>query len=113
MSEDMSGYEAIVVPISEYNAMREENASLKAQVKRLRVLDSLKTISLSDSPTWNAIGAYADVKEENARLKAEVERLTKAGDAMAEIIKPPSDCDTWIDETIAFKAWCNAKGVQS
>lgn len=49
---------------------------LKADIHRLRALDSLKTISLTDSPTWQAIGAYAEVKEENARLKAEVERLT-------------------------------------
>ena len=55
----------------------------EAENARLRALDSLKTISLTDSPTWQTIGAYAEVKEENARLKAEVERLTKAGDALA------------------------------
>jgi uncharacterized small protein (DUF1192 family) len=63
-------------------SMMKRIGELKAENARLRALDSLKTISLTDSPTWQAIGAYAEVKEENARLKAEVERLTKAGDAM-------------------------------
>ena len=76
----------------------ESHARLKAEVERSR--DQYNGI----------IDTQLKVIEE---LKAEVERLTKAGDAMAEIIKPPSDCGTWIDETIAFKAWCNAKGVQS
>jgi hypothetical protein len=63
---------------------------LKADIHRLRALDSLKTISLSDSPTWQTIGAYAEVKEENARLKAEVERLK---DALNKFAKTPDGVD--------------------
>jgi len=68
------------------------------QVKILRSLDSLKTVSLTDSVNWNTIGAYDEAKQEverlrsvaqdnkaeceatrieNARLKDEVKRLTE------------------------------------
>jgi len=52
---------------------------LKAENERLKAMDSLKTVSLTDSTNWQAIGDYAEAKEENARLKAENERLRKAG----------------------------------
>ena len=76
--ETIKQLETAVPPIEAYIAKLEE------ENKRLRMLDSLKTVSLTDSPTWKAIGDYAEAKDENARLKAEVERLSKAGDAMAE-----------------------------
>ena len=82
-------------------AAMQENARLQADIHRLRALDSLKTISLSDSPTWQAVGAYAELKEENARLKAEVERLK-------EVIKAQAK---GLDEK--FGRDVAAKGVQS
>ena len=53
---------------SQFANSEQENARLKA-------MDSLKTVSLTDSTNWQAIGDYAETKEENARLKAENERL--------------------------------------
>jgi chromosome segregation ATPase len=58
-----------------------ENARLKAEVERLK-----KPTSLSESPTWNAIGAYAEAKEEVKQLKAQVKKLTEAGNAMDNAI---------------------------
>jgi chromosome segregation ATPase len=68
---------------------------LEEQVSRLRALDSLKTLSLADSPTWQTIGAYAEAKEEVSRLKAEVERLTEAGNAMALCFNCPTCAKSW------------------
>lgn len=61
-SEEKDG---IWVKYADYKKLEEENA-------RLRSLDSLKAVSLTDSTNWQAIGDYAETKEENARLKAEV-----------------------------------------
>ncbi len=82
----------------------------KEEIDRLKAMDSLKTVSLTDSTNWQAIGDYAETKEENARLKAEVERLRKAGDAMAFIMAYEKD-----EEFDGFvKAWKQAKeGKQS
>lgn len=51
--------------------------ALEAEVNRLRVLDSLKTVSLTDSTNWKIIGAYAEQKDESEGLRKEVERLQK------------------------------------
>jgi hypothetical protein len=57
---------------------------------------------------------------ENARLKADVERLTKAGDALAELVEPPyeymkqDEYPLWAAEIDLMKRWNAAKkGVQS
>lgn len=50
--------------------------NLENEVKRLKALEPIKTVSLlTDSTNWVAIGAYADAMEENARLKADNEKL--------------------------------------
>lgn len=49
---------------------------LHADYAKLRAMDSLKTVSLTDSTNWRAIGAYSELKDKNARLKAEVESRT-------------------------------------
>lgn len=49
--------------------------NLENEVKRLKALDSIKTVSLTDSTNWTTIGAYAEAMEENARLKVENEKL--------------------------------------
>ena len=59
----------------------EDYARLKAEVERLE-----KVTTLSNSPTWNAIGAYAEAKEEVKQLKAQVKKLTEAGNAMDNAI---------------------------
>ena len=94
----------------------------EAENARLRALDSLKTISLTDSPTWQTIGAYAEVKEENARLKAEVERLTAD---LNKMTKTPDgvhyvevDVSFWTKSGSRLPSsystfWSNDKGVQS
>ena len=46
---------------------------------------------------------------ENARLKAEVERLTKAGDAMASIIKYEPGVNTFDPVPDVVKRWQSAK----
>lgn len=51
--------------------------ALEAEVNRLRALDSLKTVSLTDSTNWKIIGAYAEQKDESEGLRKEVERLQK------------------------------------
>jgi hypothetical protein len=65
-----------------------ENARLKAEVERLTEVIKAQAKgldekfgreggqpSLSDSPTWQAIGAYAELKEDYARLKAEADQM--------------------------------------
>lgn len=74
-SEEKDG---IWVKYADYKKLEEENA-------RLRSLDSLKAVSLTDSTNWQAIGDYAETKEENARLKAEVERLTERNKFLEQI----------------------------
>jgi uncharacterized small protein (DUF1192 family) len=54
----------------------------------------------------NQIGG---LQEENARLKAEVERLTKAGDAMASIIKYEPGVNTFDPIPDVVKRWNAAK----
>ena len=85
----------------DYAWLLTEKQRLDAEVERLRIAGS------ESEPRFVLLSDYR-------HLKVEVERLTKAGDAMAEIIKPPSDCDTWIDERVAVNEWNAAKeGKQS
>jgi hypothetical protein len=50
-----------------------------------------------------------ELNKENARLKAEVERLTKAGDAMASIIKYEPGVNTFDPIPDVVKRWNAAK----
>jgi len=51
----------------------------------------------------------AALEAENARLKAEVDRLTKAGDAMASIIKYEPGVNTFDPVPDVVKRWNAAK----
>ena len=83
--------------------LEQENARLRRQVDELKGQPDALTAYL-----------YADTlrRDDLKKLKEHIERLTKAGDAMAELIKPPEGGDTWIYETTAFNAWNKAKGGQ-
>jgi hypothetical protein len=88
--EEVARLKALTVEMDKtINASQAECRRLKAEVERLTEVIKAQAKgldekfgreggqpSLSDSPTWQAIGAYAELKEENARLKAEVEHLT-------------------------------------
>ena len=58
MSEDMSGHKAFIVPIYEYNAMRDENARLKAEVERLTKAGDAIVDYLYSTPQTPTCHAY-------------------------------------------------------
>jgi len=81
---------------TETEATRIENDRLKAEVERLKAMDSLKTVSLTDSTNWQAIGDYAETKEENARLNNYIERLEVRNAVLVpENACLKADCKDW------------------
>ena len=86
---------------NELMALKGELANLKAERDQLKA-----DLEKSDGVVWT-------LSVENARLKAEVERLTKAGDAMASIIKYEPGVNTFDPVPDVVKRWYAAKGVQS
>jgi hypothetical protein len=62
----------------------EDYAELKAEAERYR-LASLR-VDVSELHAQFNRALFDDTIAENARLKAEVERLTKAGDAMVDMV---------------------------
>ena len=86
---------------NELMALKGELANLKTERDQLKA-----DLEKSDGVVWT-------LSVENARLKAEVERLTKAGDAMASIIKYEPGVNTFDPVPDVVKRWHAAKGVQS
>ncbi|MEY4403993.1 MAG: hypothetical protein RIR91_2028 [Verrucomicrobiota bacterium] len=85
-----------------------ENVRLETENAQLEhVINYWKIEAETDNARW------LRVLEENERLKAEVERLTKAGDAMASIIKYEPGVNTFDPVPDVVKRWYAAKGVQS
>ncbi len=74
-------------------ALKAENARLKAEVERL-------------TPLLGDIVSF----DEYHKLLQQVERLTKAGDAMAGVLGLPINA---VQEFELNQAWHKAKGVQS
>lgn len=74
--------------------------NLENEVKSLKALDSLKTISLTDSTNWKAIGAYAEAMEENIRLKKENEKLNE--NPTSRILREERDNNSKLKKEIEF-----------
>jgi len=94
--------------------LKAENARLKAECQARQAENSVLAVECDSlkAEVERLTKMKQDLFDSNDQQVEHIERLTRAGDAMASIIKPPSDCDTWLDETIAFNAWCKAKGVK-
>ena len=83
--------------------LKAENARLKAEVEKLTFDPSLY---LDDAGEWMPRHIHLTAVE---RLKAENERLTKAGDAMASIIKYHPDANAFDAVPDVVKRWNAAK----
>jgi len=79
-----------------------ENARLKSEVERLTL-----HIELDEVDRRN--GLCCDAKYRFEELEAQVERLTKAGDAMASIIKYEPGVNTFDPVPDVVKRWNDAK----
>ena len=90
--------------------LHEELTNCKAEIDRLKAeIASFSCHSCTKHCTVKDFAYLGRISADNARLKAENERLTKAGDAMASIIKYHPDANAFDAVPDVVKRWNAAK----